>query len=58
MWRLADDTDILCAHIRRKIALWLDQGITTFDKADIYAGYSGEALLGDTLKNPPMLRKK
>ncbi|MDG0970359.1 MAG: hypothetical protein P8Q37_02795 [Porticoccaceae bacterium] len=48
----------LCADIHRKIELCLDQGITAFDQADIYAGYTGESLLGATLKIAPMLGEK
>jgi len=56
MWRLADDTDTSPAHVQAKIEACLEQGITSFDQADIYGGYCCEALLGNTLKAAPELR--
>lgn len=56
MWRLADDRDTSTAHIQAKIEACLEQGISTFDQADIYGGYEAEALLGATLKEAPHLR--
>lgn len=56
MWRLGDDADTSAAHVERKIQLCLDQGITTFDQADIYGGYTAEAVLGGALKANPSLR--
>jgi predicted oxidoreductase len=50
MWRLDEDADTSPAHIRRKIETCLEQGITTIDQADIYGGYTSEALLGAALK--------
>ena len=44
MWRLTDDKDTSIEHIKKKISLCLDQGITTFDQADIYGDYSAEEL--------------
>jgi predicted oxidoreductase len=58
MWRLADDPDTSARHIDAKINTALDQGITTFDQADIYGGYTAEGLLGTALKANPSLRKK
>jgi predicted oxidoreductase len=58
MWRLADDADTSAAHIQAKIEACLEQGITTFDQADIYGGYRCEALLGEALKTAPHLRAK
>jgi len=58
MWRLGDDTDTSPAHVERKIQSCLDQGITTFDQADIYGGYAAEAVLGGALKANPSLRGK
>ncbi|WP_421851832.1 aldo/keto reductase [Oricola sp.] len=49
VWRLADDTDTSDAHIQRKVDLCLDQGITTFDHADIYGDYRCEELFGRAL---------
>ncbi|WP_298958117.1 aldo/keto reductase [uncultured Roseibium sp.] len=58
MWRLGDDTDTSPAHVERKIQVCLDQGITTFDQADIYGGYAAEAVLGGALKANPSLRQR
>lgn len=55
MWRLGDDTDTSPTHVERKIQICLDQGITTFDQADIYGGYAAEAVLGGALKANPSL---
>lgn len=57
MWRLGDDPDTSPGHIRKKIDLCLEQGITSFDQADIYGGYEAEALLGACLKETPALRQ-
>ncbi|WBU61935.1 aldo/keto reductase [Paracoccus albus] len=56
MWRIADDRDTTPGHIRAKIDACLAQGITTLDQADIYGGYTAEALLGAALKESPGLR--
>ena len=56
MWRLTDDADTSAKHIQAKIEACLEQGITTFDQADIYGGYSAESLLGTALKQAPALR--
>ena len=58
MWRIADDTDTSTAHVQAKINACLDQGITTFDQADIYGGYEAEAILGAALKADPSLRAR
>lgn len=58
MWRLADDSDTSVDHVKAKIHACLDQGITTFDQADIYGGYVAEAVLGEALKTDPGLRPK
>ena len=58
MWRLADDSDTSVAHVQAKIHACLDQGITTFDQADIYGGYVAEAVLGEALKADTGLRSK
>lgn len=58
MWRVADDTDTSPAHVDAKINAALDQGITTFDQADIYGGYTAEAVMGGALKANPSLRAK
>lgn len=56
MWRLGDDTDTSQAHVQAKVEACLAQGITTMDQADIYGGYTAEALFGETLKAAPALR--
>lgn len=45
------------AAIERLIQTALDNGIDTFDHADIYGDYSNEALFGDVLKKNPSLLK-
>ena len=56
MWRVADDADTSPSHVEAKVQAALDQGITTFDQADIYGGYTAEAVLGAALKANPALR--
>lgn len=56
MWRLGDDPDTSPKHIQTKIEACLEQGISTFDQADIYGAYTAEGLLGATLKQAPALR--
>ncbi len=58
MWRVGDDTDTSASHVEAKIQSCLDQGITTFDQADIYGGYTAEAILGTALKKNPALRSQ
>lgn len=58
MWRVADDPDTSPAHVQAKIEACLEQGITTIDQADIYGGYSAEAVLGGALKAAPGLRDR
>lgn len=58
MWRIGDVEDTSPAHVEAKIQACLDQGITTFDQADIYGGYIAEAILGGALKANPALRKQ
>ncbi|WP_171230704.1 aldo/keto reductase family oxidoreductase [Ruegeria sp. HKCCA4008] len=58
MWRLGDDSDTSASHVEAKIQTCLDQGITTFDQADIYGGYQAEAVLGAALRANPNLRQK
>ena len=57
MWRLADDGDTSVKHVDAKINAALDQGITSFDQADIYGGYTAEAVMGTALKANPSLRQ-
>ena len=58
MWRLGDDADTSPAHVQAKVEACLAQGITTMDQADIYGGYTAEALLGAALKAAPSLRDR
>ena len=46
MWRLKDDPNLSHEHVQKKIHTCLEQGITTFDQADIYGDYSAEGILG------------
>ncbi len=58
MWRLGDDSDTSADHVEAKIQSCLDQGITTFDQADIYGGYAAEAVLGAAMRANPGLRQR
>ena len=58
MWRLGDDPDTSPAHVQAKIETCLEQGITSFDQADIYGGYTAEAIFGDALRAAPNLRDR
>jgi predicted oxidoreductase len=58
MWRVADDEDTSAQHVASKIDACLAQGITTIDQADIYGGYTAEAVLGAALAQRPDLRNK
>jgi predicted oxidoreductase len=57
MWRLSDDQDTSPNHVRNKIESCLDQGITSFDQADIYGGYEAEEILGNALKGSNLRQK-
>jgi len=56
MWRIGDDADTSPGHIQAKIEACLEQGITSIDQADVYGGYTAEALLGQALQTAPQLR--
>lgn len=58
MWRIGDDGDTSAKHVTAKIQACLDQGITTFDQADIYGGYTAEAIFGAALAKSPALRNR
>jgi predicted oxidoreductase len=58
MWRIGDDENTSTAHIRTKVESCLEQGITTIDQADIYGGYTAEAMLGAVLRESPSLRDR
>ena len=56
VWRLADATDTSVDANLARIDACLEQGITTFDHADIYGDYRCEALFGQAVKARPALR--
>ncbi|WP_296078541.1 aldo/keto reductase [uncultured Agrobacterium sp.] len=58
MWRIGDDADTSPNHVQAKVEACLAQGITTMDQADIYGGYTAEAILGGGLRQNPTLRDK
>jgi len=58
MWRLGDVSDTSPVAVQAKIEACLEQGITSIDQADIYGGYTAEALLGKCFANAPHLRDK
>ena len=58
MWRLHDDDNQSLNYLNKKINLCLDQGITTFDQAAVYGGYSSEALFGKAIKSNSSLRSQ
>ena len=58
VWRLGDAEDTRPAAVAAKIQACLDQGITTFDHADIYGDYRCETLFGDALRANPGLRSR
>lgn len=51
VWRLAEDRDTSDKAIIAKIEACLEQGLTTFDHADIYGDYACEALFGRAIKD-------
>lgn len=57
MWRLAD-WDMTPQERLTFIEQCLELGITTFDHADIYGGYTCEGLFGEALKLKPELREQ
>lgn len=58
VWRLSEAADTSVPAIVARIQACLDQGITTFDHADIYGGYSCEALFGAALRAQPGLKAR
>ena len=57
LWRLHEwplDTPARVGWVEQA----LDLGITTFDHADIYGGYTVEALFGQALAAAPQLRRR
>lgn len=55
VWRMAE-WNWSVAQRQQWIEACLEQGVTTFDHADIYGGYSIEALFGEVLRQAPALR--
>jgi predicted oxidoreductase len=55
LWRLAE-WNYSKEEILQLIEFCIEQGITTFDHADIYGGYTCEALFGEALALKPELR--
>ena len=56
VWRLSEAADTSAPAVAGRIQACLDQGITTFDHADIYGGYEAEEVLGHALKAAPALK--
>ncbi|MCD1634133.1 aldo/keto reductase [Martelella mediterranea] len=57
LWRIAEG-DATPKTVQAKVEACLAQGITTMDNADIYGGYTAEAVLGGALKASPGLRDR
>lgn len=57
MWRMSEWNMDIPARVRF-IDECVDLGVTTFDHADIYGGYSVEAMFGEALKSHPSLKQK
>jgi predicted oxidoreductase len=58
VWRLSEAADHSPQAVAARIQACLDQGITTFDHADIYGDYRCETLFGDALRAHPALKAK
>jgi predicted oxidoreductase len=58
VWRLSEAADNSAQAVAGRIQACLDQGITTFDHADIYGDYSCEALFGAALRAQPGLKAR
>ena len=56
-WRMAD-WGLSREDRLRWIEQCIDLGVTSFDHADIYGGYAGEALFGEALALAPALRER
>lgn len=56
VWRLSEAEDTSVKANLARIDACLEQGITTFDHADIYGDYRCEALFGEAIKARPSLR--
>lgn len=58
VWRLSEAQDSSVNANLARIDACLEQGITTFDHADIYGDYSCESLFGQALKARPELKNQ
>lgn len=58
VWRWADAPDHSTATTAKRIQTCLDQGITSFDHADIYGDYRCETVFGDALRANPGLKRQ
>ena len=58
VWRLSEAADTSAPAVAGRIQACLDQGITTFDHADIYGDYRCEALFGEAIKSRPSLKSQ
>lgn len=58
VWRLAEAQDHSVNGNLARIDACLEQGITTFDHADIYGDYRCEALFGEAIKARPSLKNQ
>ncbi len=56
MWRIGEAEDTSPKHIQEKMEACLEQGISTFDQADIYGDYRAEGLLGACLRQAQYMR--
>ncbi|WP_158736164.1 aldo/keto reductase family oxidoreductase [Alteribacillus sp. YIM 98480] len=57
LWRL-NEWGLSTKELQELMEWNIEQGITTFDHADIYGSYTCEELFGKVLKEVPSLRKK
>lgn len=58
VWRLSEAPDHSVNGNLARIDVCLEQGITTFDHADIYGDYRCEALFGEAIKARPGLKNQ
>jgi len=57
-WRLVDDPALNAQQTLTLIEEAVEQGITTFDEADIYGNYRSEEVFGQALALKPSLKEK
>lgn len=58
VWRLSEAQDTSVSANLARIEACLEQGISTFDHADIYGDYSCEDLFGQAIKAQPSLKDR